>query len=161
MSSNDSDSDGRPGQNQPADDRSAVPDRRMAQNSAPDDNLDERLEQLKSKLETTQRAVDDGKNASKERNTRDARAGIGQAFRLSSEFIAGVVVGAGIGYLVDTFFGTSPWGLIFFLLLGFAAAILNVMRAAGMVAESQMRLKPAHELHKQHENDDSGSAAKK
>ncbi|MGI9366214.1 MAG: AtpZ/AtpI family protein [Rhizobiaceae bacterium] len=116
---------------------------------------------MKSELETTQRAVDDGKNASKERNTRDARAGIGQAFRLSSEFIAGVVVGAGIGYLVDTLFGTSPWGLIFFLLLGFAAAILNVMRAAGMVAESQMRLKPAHELHKQHENDDSGSAAKK
>jgi ATP synthase protein I len=29
--------------------------------------------------------------------------------------------------------GTSPWGMIVFLLLGFAAGVLNVMRAAGVV----------------------------
>ena len=66
-----------------------------------------------------------------------------------------------MGYLVDTFFGTSPWGMIFFLLLGFAAAVLNVMRAAGMVAESQMRLKPAHDMHNQRDGDDSDEEAKK
>ena len=56
--------------------------------------------------------------------------------KLSSEFIAGVVVGGVIGWSLDRFAGTSPWGMIVFLLLGFAAGTLNVLRAAGYVAES-------------------------
>lgn len=63
-------------------------------------------------------------------------AGFGQALKLSSEFIAGVAVGAGLGWLIDRVAGTSPWGLIVFLLLGFAAGVLNMMRSAGLVAES-------------------------
>jgi ATP synthase protein I len=62
-------------------------------------------------------------------------AGFAQALRLSSEFIAGVLVGAGIGWLIDNLAGTSPWGLIVFLLLGFVAGVLNVLRSAGLVAE--------------------------
>ena len=62
------------------------------------------------------------------------------AFRLSSEFIAGIVVGAGIGYAIDEFFGTRPWAMIVFLMLGFAAAILNVLRVTGKVAESGSHL---------------------
>jgi ATP synthase protein I len=44
------------------------------------------------------------------------------------------VVGAGIGWLIDRWVGISPWGLIVFLLLGFAAGVLNVMRSAGLIA---------------------------
>jgi ATP synthase protein I len=66
-------------------------------------------------------------------------SGYGQALRLSSEFIAGVCVGAGIGWVIDRLAGTSPWGLIVFLMLGFGAGVLNVMRAAGMVAEAGIR----------------------
>ncbi len=65
--------------------------------------------------------------------------GYGTALRLSSEFIAGIVVGAGLGWIVDRFAGTSPWGLIVFLLLGFGAGVLNVLRAAGMVADAGIR----------------------
>ncbi len=54
--------------------------------------------------------------------------------KISSEFIAAVAVGAMLGYLIDRFVGTAPWGMIVFLLLGFCAAILNVLRAVGMVA---------------------------
>src|SRR5215831_18852099 len=43
---------------------------------------------------------------------------------------AGVIVGAGIGWLIDRALGISPWGLTAFLLLGFAAGVLNVMRSA-------------------------------
>jgi ATP synthase protein I len=53
--------------------------------------------------------------------------------RLSAEFVAGVLVGAGLGWLVDRLAGTSPWGLIVLLLFGFAAGVLNVMRSAGVV----------------------------
>lgn len=66
-------------------------------------------------------------------------AGMGKALRLSSEFIAGVVVGAVIGWFVDQVAGTSPWGLIVFLLLGFVAGVLNVLRSAGVVAEHPVR----------------------
>ena len=45
-----------------------------------------------------------------------------------------MLVGAGLGWLIDRWLGISPWGLIVFLLLGFAAGVLNVMRSAGVVA---------------------------
>jgi len=61
-------------------------------------------------------------------------SGYAKGFRLSSELVAGVVVGAGIGWLIDRWLGISPWGLMVFLLLGFAAGVLNVMRSAGLVA---------------------------
>jgi len=57
-------------------------------------------------------------------------SGYARGFRLSSELVAGVLVGAGLGWLIDRWLGISPWGLIVFLLLGFAAGVLNVMRSA-------------------------------
>jgi ATP synthase protein I len=55
-----------------------------------------------------------------------------RGFRLSTELVAGVLVGAGLGWLIDRWLGTSPLGLIVLLLLGFAAGVLNVMRSAGL-----------------------------
>lgn len=86
-------------------------------------SLDARLGAAAGKRETIREA---------ERATGD-RSGLGQAFRLSSEFIAGIIAGFGVGWAFDKALGTSPWGMIIFLLLGFCAAVLNVMRAAGMI----------------------------
>jgi ATP synthase protein I len=61
-----------------------------------------------------------------------------RGFRLSTELVAGVLVGALMGWLLDRWLGISPWGLIVFLLLGFAAGVLNVMRAAGVVRERHL-----------------------
>ena len=52
-------------------------------------------------------------------------------FRLSSELVAGVVVGALIGWGFDRLLSTSPFGLIVFLLLGFVAGVVNVVRSSG------------------------------
>jgi ATP synthase protein I len=68
------------------------------------------------------------------RPTSDPSA-IARGFRLSTELVAGVLVGAGLGWLLDWWLGTSPLGMIVFLLLGFAAGVLNVMRAAGVVPD--------------------------
>jgi ATP synthase protein I len=68
---------------------------------------------------------------------RESANGMAYAVKVSSEFIAGVVVGAVIGWLVDKLAGTSPWGLIVFLLLGFCAGVLNVLRTAGLIAVSK------------------------
>ena len=53
-------------------------------------------------------------------------------FRLSSELIAGVAVGALMGWGFDRLLSTSPFGLIVFVLLGFTAGVLNVIRSAGV-----------------------------
>nr|WP_210344070.1 AtpZ/AtpI family protein [Nitratireductor aquibiodomus] len=74
-----------------------------------------------------------------EGKTKGDMAGVGQALRLSSEFIAGVGVGAALGWGIDHFAGTSPWGLIIFLLLGFGAGVLNVLRSSGQIAEFGVR----------------------
>jgi ATP synthase protein I len=52
-------------------------------------------------------------------------------FRLSSELVAGVLVGAALGWGFDRLLSTSPWGFIVFFLLGFVAGVVNVVRSAG------------------------------
>jgi ATP synthase protein I len=60
---------------------------------------------------------------------------LARGMRLSSELVGGVLVGAVIGYLVDLVPHVRPWGFIVFVLLGFAAGMLNLMRAAGFLAK--------------------------
>jgi ATP synthase protein I len=72
-----------------------------------------------------------------ERPTADPSA-IARGFRLSTELVAGVLVGAALGWLIDRWLGIAPWAMIVFLLLGFAAGVLNVMRAAGVVPSNTM-----------------------
>jgi ATP synthase protein I len=63
--------------------------------------------------------------------TADA-SGYARGFRLSSELVGGVLLGAAIGWALDRVLGISPWGLIVFLLLGFVAGVMSVVRAAGV-----------------------------
>lgn len=56
--------------------------------------------------------------------------GASRAFRLASEFVAAIIVGAGLGYGIDLIAGTRPWATVILLLIGFAAGILNVVRSA-------------------------------
>lgn len=55
---------------------------------------------------------------------------MGLAFRVGVELVAGVAVGAGIGYALDHWLGTGPWLMIVFFFLGAAAGMMNVYRAA-------------------------------
>ena len=55
---------------------------------------------------------------------------IGNAFKLSTELVAAVVVGTIIGFILDNWFGTKPWLMIIFFFLGAAAGMLNVIRTA-------------------------------
>jgi ATP synthase protein I len=54
----------------------------------------------------------------------------GKATRLVAELVSGLVLGVVIGLGLDKLFGTGPWMLIIFFILGTAAGILNVMRAS-------------------------------
>ena len=55
---------------------------------------------------------------------------MGNAFKLGTELVAAVTVGTIIGFILDSWFGTKPWFIIIFFLLGVTAGILNVIRTA-------------------------------
>lgn len=93
-------------------------------------NLDQRLSELQGSREIRidQPGAESGDGAAR-------ASAMARGFRLSSELVAGVVVGAGIGWGFDRLLSTSPFGLIVFFLLGFAAGVINVMRSAGVAPD--------------------------
>jgi ATP synthase protein I len=101
--------------------------------------LSERLRSLGRKLDEVQEAAQ--RSSTAEPPAPMGMQGLGLAVRVASEFVAGVLVGAGLGWLFDHFLGTSPWGLIVFLLLGFVAGVVNVLRAVGRMAQPEARRK--------------------
>ena len=63
----------------------------------------------------------------------DSRArgeALGYALRLAVELVAGVAVGGFIGWALDRWLGSAPFLMVVFLVLGAAAGMMNVFRAA-------------------------------
>jgi ATP synthase protein I len=90
---------------------------------------------LAARLRELDRGIDRNRSArggSASRHEAPDRPGMALALKLGADFVAGVLVGAALGWGFDRLFGTSPWGLTVFLLLGFAAGVLSVMRSAGL-----------------------------
>ena len=54
----------------------------------------------------------------------------GLAMRITTDLMSGVIIGGIMGWSFDKLFGTSPWFLIVFFILGVAAGISNVIRTA-------------------------------
>lgn len=55
---------------------------------------------------------------------------LGYGFRLSIELLAGLLVGLGMGYVIDGWLGTRPWLMLIFMILGLGGGVLNVMRVS-------------------------------
>ena len=84
-------------------------------------NSKKQLENLKEKIDHLQH--DKEKEFVPKRNN-----GAGFGFKISTEIVAALIVGVGIGLLVDNYFNTKPFGLIIFFILGAFAGFLNVYR---------------------------------
>ena len=84
-------------------------------------NSNRKLENLKQKLDKIQSS-----KTNKSQKQKETGAGFG--FKISTEIIAALVVGVGIGLIVDNYFNTKPFGLIIFFILGALAGFLNVYR---------------------------------
>jgi len=55
--------------------------------------------------------------------------GLGLGFRIGIELVVAIVVAIGLGWAIDRWLGTRPWGMIVLFFLGVAAGMLNVYRA--------------------------------
>lgn len=83
------------------------------------EDLNQRIAEAQAKLD-----------AQKQPSAVDSAKGMGVGFKMASDFIAAVIVGAGLGWGLDELFGWSPWGLIVCLLLGFITGVKNIVAAA-------------------------------
>lgn len=90
----------------------------------PDDSDSERLKALIRKLAKAQE--------SPERPPRpgDHHAAAAQGWRMVMELVAGIGIGVAVGLGLDTLFGSMPLFLVMFVLLGFAAGVLTMLRTA-------------------------------
>jgi ATP synthase protein I len=67
----------------------------------------------------------------------------GPAFKFAAELVVGVVVGGGLGWVLDRRLGTAPWLMVAFFIIGFAAGLLNVIRSAREAQEQNEPLQKA------------------
>jgi ATP synthase protein I len=57
-------------------------------------------------------------------------SGAGAGYRLLSQMLGGILGGVGLGWLVDHFAHTSPWGIVTGLFAGSALSIWSTVRMA-------------------------------
>ncbi|WP_455478623.1 AtpZ/AtpI family protein [Bartonella sp. B10] len=74
-----------------------------------------------------------------EKKEEELKGGMARAVKLSSEFLANIIVGVVLGLGFDKLVGSLPWGLVFFLFLGFASGTLSILRSVGYIAPSKFR----------------------
>jgi ATP synthase protein I len=95
----------------------------------------DRLGKLDQKLDKAQDSRPVEKDAPEGRGE-----AMGLAFRIATELVAGVFVGALLGWALDKWLGTAPFLLIVFLLLGIAGGLLNSIRAARKMQNTSTRM---------------------
>ena len=81
---------------------------------------------FKTRLKIAKNKINKNNNISKNQKT----SSFGEAFKMSTELVAAVVVGTIIGFILDNWFGTKPWLILIFFFVGVIAGILNVIRSA-------------------------------
>jgi len=95
---------------------------RMSESRPPDPlaRLGEKIDKARAERVRRQPAVGD----------RSAmQQGLGLGVRIGIELVVAIVVATGLGWAIDRWFGTRPWGMIVLFFLGVAAGMLNVYRA--------------------------------
>lgn len=90
--------------------------------SSRDDNSE--LEALGEKIRQAQQLQDE-----KNKPPADDNVSAASVWRISSDLLGGVAVGAGMGLTLDHFLGTSPWLFLLCFFLGTAAGFMMIYRA--------------------------------
>lgn len=86
------------------------------------DSLSARLNEAKADHKDSRAAPSQGNRA------------MSYGLRIGVELVAAVLVGAGMGWMLDRWFGTGPWLLILFFMFGVAAGFRNALRASEQMA---------------------------
>ena len=93
-------------------------------------NNNDKISDLKKKINSIEKSHQSESMSKKE-------SGVSFGFKISTELVAALVVGVGIGLLVDNYFNTKPFGLIIFFILGAFAGFLNVYRVMRRIEKKE------------------------
>lgn len=97
----------------------------------PDDPDEGRLARLEARIAAAKGA---------DRPRSEGMRGVSQgevAWRMVIELATGMGLGLAIGLGLDTLFGTAPWMIVIFALLGFAAGIRTMLGTAKAMTKDQ------------------------
>ncbi len=110
--------------------------------------LDRRLAEARQRRAPKPRAAPGGK-----------WAGAELAWRMVIELVAGIAIGAGMGWGLDGLFGSKPAFLILFTLLGFAAGVRVMLQSAASERRRQALIKEGADASSPQGDDNTGAAA--
>ena len=88
---------------------------------------DARIDALEARLKAAREREE---QRSKPAGNVEADANYRMGNKVLAELIAGIGGGAFIGWVIDRFAGTSPWGLLVVMALGIIVAFRNIIRMA-------------------------------
>ncbi|MET0294320.1 MAG: AtpZ/AtpI family protein [Caulobacter sp.] len=95
----------------------------------PEDTRDEALQRLDARLGAAEAAQ-------QRQASGDAHLAMARGYRFLGEVVGGVLGGAGLGWLVDRFAGTGPWGLVGGLLIGTGLSLFVAMKGAAQMTKN-------------------------
>lgn len=104
----------------------AEPDKGSPAKQAGGDEGKAELDRLGAALQAVQQRHRE--EAPKDPNLWKQRRSLGKGWSLAIEMVSAVAVSLFIGWWVDRWLGTAPWGLLGFILLGVAAAMWTAIR---------------------------------
>ena len=96
----------------------------MSDSGPPDPlaRLGERLDKVRARRSSGPSVAGSSDNAA-------IQQGVGLGFRIGMEFLVAIVVATGLGWAIDSWLGTRPWGIIVLFFLGVGTGMLSVYRA--------------------------------
>jgi ATP synthase protein I len=84
-------------------------------------------DELRQKIKEAQDRQNEGKPHKAASSSKGRADSI--AFRAATDLVSGVAVGAFVGYWIDRWLGSQPFGMIILLFLGFIAGFMNIYRS--------------------------------
>jgi ATP synthase protein I len=96
----------------------------MSDSGPPDPlaRLGERLDKARARRSSDPSVAGSSDNAA-------IQQGVGLGFRIGMEFLVAIVVATGLGWAIDSWLGTRPWGIIVLFFLGVGTGMVSVYRA--------------------------------
>ncbi|HRJ69045.1 MAG TPA: AtpZ/AtpI family protein [Beijerinckiaceae bacterium] len=97
---------------------------------AGEDALQARLDELTKALDAKRQGSEEAARSKSSGSDTGIGKAMGAGFRVASELAAAILVGGFLGWQLDLWFGSTPWFLMIFLILGIVAGFWNVYRLA-------------------------------
>ena len=110
-----------------------------------DGDAREPLRELEKRLEAARQGLRGTERGAGTEEPSAFGAALAMAWRIGLELVVAVAVGLALGWGIDRWLGTRPWGMIVLFFLGVAAGMLNVYRAVAGISTPAGYRRPAED----------------